>query len=103
MVIGVAASPRPELDEVLDEDWDVLRAVPQRWDMDAEGGDALQQVWQERSIIGELLERNVRRSNEPHIRTHAAIGTHWPDLTVLYGMEQLPLHARRCLPDLVEE
>src|SRR5438552_17318569 len=81
----------------------VGHAVPERWHANGEHGEAVVEVEAEapRRHLG--LERAVGGREDARAHAARAVGAHRLHLLVLEDAEQLRLHGRRRLADLVEE
>src|SRR5437870_7575903 len=90
-------------EEVRRERRHVGHAVPERWHANGEYGEAVVEVEAEapRRHLG--LERAVGGRDDARAHAARAVGAHRLHLLVLEDAEQLRLHGRRRLADLVEE
>ena len=91
------------LPEVVDEEHDVVAAVPERRHLDAEHVEPVQQVHSILAGPDVALEGSVGGRDDPHVDRARHRVPHAANLAVLQHAQQLGLRTRRQLPHLVEE
>jgi len=89
--------------EVSDEDRDILAPLPQRWQMDAQDIQAIEQIAAEGPLLHLLAHRPIRRGDDAHVDADRRGAAEPHELPLLEHAEQLHLRPDRDLPDLVEE
>ena len=91
------------LQEVRGQKRDVLRARPQRRDLDREHGEAVEQIVQEGAFTQRRLQIAVRGRNHPDVDRDGGRAPDAPDLAFLEHPQQLGLQRGGHVADLVEE
>jgi hypothetical protein len=88
---------------VLGDQGDVLRALPQRRDVDRDDAQTVVKVLPEAARPDRLVEVLVRRRDDPRLdRPRAALADPL-ELPLLEDAQELDLQVERDVPDLVEE
>ena len=95
------ATARVLLHEVRDQRRDVFRPRAQRRHGDRHDGEAIVEVLPKRPGADHRLEVAMRRREHTHVDFASALATDRADLSVLQHAQQLRLHARAHLADLV--
>src|SRR5450432_171229 len=90
-------------EQVLDDERDVLAALAQRRQRDAGHGQAEVQILAKLPLLDHAREIAVRRDDDAHVDLARALAADAAELALLQHAQQLALHARRHLADLVEE
>ena len=94
---------RKHLQKILDEDGDVLLALPQGRDRDREHIDAMEQVFSEQAFSHEFIQVLIGRDRQAHIHESGGILANGSDLARLENSEQFDLHGRRSRFDFIEK
>src|SRR5262245_607813 len=94
---------RDAVEEVIDERRDVLAPLAQRWKVDRDDVDAVEEVLPERPVTDHGLEAAMCCGDDPDVDTDALLRSDRPDLPLLKGAQQLALHPQAHVADLVEE
>ena len=89
--------------EVARERQHVFDALPQRGQLDRHDLEAIQQVGAEPTGLDLGREIAIRRSDDAHVDVHGLVAADPLELLFLEHAQQLALHRRRHLADLVEE
>ena len=92
-----------QADEVLDQRRDVLAALAQRRDLDAEDVEAVVEVVAEAAGLDLAAQVAVGGGDDAHVDLDRRRGADRQDLLGLDGAQQLDLQAERQVADLVEE
>jgi hypothetical protein len=82
---------------------DVFGAIAQRWNVNVDDVETIEQILPELSVRHRLLEIPVRRREHVHVDVETAHAAHAPKLVRLDDVEKLGLHRFRHVADLVEE
>ena len=100
----VLLQPRVELlDEVLDQERDVARALAQRRQADRHHVQAVVEILAKGAGRDLLLQIAVGRGDQPHVDADRLDAAHALELALLQGAQQLHLHLDGDRADLVEE
>ncbi len=94
---------RELVDEAPDEEWNVFGASPQRRHFDREDVETIVEVFAERPLMNPLLEIPVRGRYDAHVDTDRLRTAEPLDVPILQDAEQLHLHVRGQVADLVEK
>ena len=95
--------PRRARDERVDEERDVLLALPQRREADGDDAEAVEEVLAELPFLDEAAEVGVRRGDDADVRVDRLDGADGEELALLEDPEELGLGLERHGADLVEE
>ena len=90
-------------DEVVDEQRDVFAPLAQRRQRDRDDVDAVEEVLAERAVADRLGEVAVGRGDDAHVDLRLDVRADLAHDAILQHAQQLDLHRRRGLADLVEE
>ena len=93
----------PRAQNRADEKPEILAALPQRGNPQAEQAEPREQVLAKPSLGDEIMEAPVGRRHHAHVHGDLPLAPQRPDLMVLEDAQQLDLKTQRHLPDLVEE
>ena len=88
--------------ETADKLRNVFAPLTQRRQLERDGIDAVEQILPEASLFDLFFQIPIRGRNEAHIHVHVARGADRLDLALLQHAQQLRLHGRGKLADLVE-
>src|SRR5262245_62799186 len=91
------------LKEVVGEEWNIVAALPQRRQDDGHDAQAVEEVLPEFSFGDERRQVLVGGGDEPDVDLDALRPANPPDLALLEHPQELRLHARADLTDLVEK
>jgi hypothetical protein len=88
---------------VLGQDRDVVGAIAQRGNGDAQHVQPEEQILAEQAVLYELREILSGRRDAPHVDGQRGLGPDRPHLARLQHAQELPLQRQRQIADLVEE
>ncbi len=88
---------------MLDEKGDVLPALAQGRKGDGDDVDAIEEVLAKCSSLDRLAQVAIGCRDDAHFDLRLDIRSNFADQAILKDAQQLDLHRRRCLADLVEE
>ena len=91
------------LDEVTNEEWDVFTARTQRRHLDREYVDAVEEIFAEGAPRDRLFEVAVCGGNDTHVAFDLCVVADALKHALLQYAQQLDLHGRAHVPDLIEE
>src|SRR5439155_11882947 len=92
-----------ECEKVRNEARDILRPIAQRRHRDPDDVHPVQQVLAKATRLHEPIDIPVRRHDHADVDRDGPYTTHSPQLAVIQHLEELRLHLRRHLGELVEE
>src|SRR5206468_4776473 len=99
-----AALAHEQLQEVIDQHWDVVAALAQRRHLEMNDIEPVEEILAKRALRDQVAEIPVGSRDHPHVDdAAAAVGAHLLQLPGLEKPQQQPLHAQRHLADFVEE
>ena len=90
-------------EEVLDQDGNVLAALPQGGHGDLEDVQPVIEVLAKPTVGEHLSEVAIRGADHPDIDTQRPAAAEWPELPLLQHTQQFRLHREGKVPDLIEE
>src|SRR5205823_4966753 len=89
--------------EVVGEQRYVVPSLAQRGHLEGDDVESVVQVLTKAALFDRLLQVPVRRSDDAHVNSYGARAADALELALLKDAQQLRLHRRRHLADLVEE
>src|SRR5438552_5298629 len=89
--------------EVPYEQRNVLAARAQRWHLDGEYVDAMKEIFAERAACDRIFEVTMGCRDDAHVAAYRCVVADALENTLLQYPQQLHLHGRTHVPDLVEE
>ena len=96
-------SPGDLAEEMVGEEREVLHPLPERGDVDRNRVQPVEEIGAEETRRHRLLQRPVRRGDDPHVGCPLARPSDAPVAAVLQEPEKLGLQLGRHVTDLVEE
>ena len=91
------------VDEMLGDGNDVIPAIPQGWNIQIDDIDAIEEVLAELSLLYQLLNGAVGRSDDSCMEWNRTIGTHRSDFFLLERPQQFDLKVHIQLGNLIQE
>src|SRR5438132_6301623 len=89
--------------EVIDQERDVFRTLPQGRQVDDDDAQTVVEVFAKALFGNGAFNIEVRRRDDPRVDTNRPARADRPYLAVLKNAQQLDLHGERHLSDLIEE
>src|SRR6266853_121473 len=91
------------LGEVPDQEWNVLRSLPERWQANWEDAQPVVEIGTEPTRLNGLLQVPVCCGDHPHVYPNRVGAADPLELALLEDAEELWLQFQRQIPDLVQE
>src|SRR5206468_2412070 len=90
-------------DEMRDEAWHILESLAQRRQRDAKHVDAVEQILPDPARTDQLVQISIRGHENARVDRHRANATDPPELATVENLQELRLHLRTHLGELIEE